>query len=109
MVNVFDNAAEYVEVVKRAYRRDNWQSKENYCEVWSEKGTVLGSIRTVADELGITVRVAHGFASAGMEGQVGNLFEDIDKEITVFYLGDHDPSGHVIEQDIHRRAETASG
>jgi hypothetical protein len=44
-----------------------------------------------------------------MEEQVGMLFEDIDQDITVFFLGDHDPSGHVIEQDIHRRAQTASG
>jgi hypothetical protein len=109
MVNVFEDAAQYVEAVKRSYRRDNWQTQPHYVEVWSEKGTVLGSIRPVADELGITVRVAHGFASAGMEGQVGNLFEDIDKEITVFYIGDHDPSGHVIEQDIHRRAQIACG
>jgi len=108
-VNVFENAAEYVEVVKRAYRRDNWQNQDNHCELWSEKGTVLGSIRPVADELGITVRVAHGFGSTGMEGQIGELFEGINKPITVFYIGDHDPSGHVIEQDIHRRAEIASG
>jgi hypothetical protein len=44
-----------------------------------------------------------------MAGQVGVLFEDIPQEIAVFFLGDHDPSGHVIEEDIHRRAETASG
>jgi hypothetical protein len=44
-----------------------------------------------------------------MEGQIGNLFEGIEKEITVFYLGDHDPSGHVIEQDIHERSQRASG
>lgn len=111
MVSVFENAAEYVEAVKRSYRRDNWQTQENYCEVWSEKGTVLGSIRPVADELGITVRVAHGFASTGMEGQVGKLFEKVgkSKQITVYYIGDHDPSGHVIERDIHRRAEIACG
>jgi hypothetical protein len=108
-VSVWKDGASYADSVKWSYRRDNWQTQENYCEVWSEKGTVLGSIRPVCDELGITVRVAHGFASAGMEGQVGDLFEDIDQEITVFYIGDHDPSGHVIEQDIHDRAETASG
>ena len=45
-----------------------------------------------------------------MEGQVGQFFEDLAKRsITVFFLGDHDPSGHVIEQDIHRRVQIASG
>jgi hypothetical protein len=95
--------------VKRAYRRDNWQDQANYCEVWSEKATILGSVRPVADEYGITLRVCHGFGSTGMESEIGSRFEYLDKSITVFYLGDHDPSGHVIEQDMHQRVQTASG
>jgi hypothetical protein len=109
IVSVWRNATAYVETVKRSYRRDNWQDQPHYCELWSEKATILGAVRPVADNWGITLRVCHGFSSTGMEGQVGTLFEDIDKRITVFYLGDHDPSGHVIEQDIHNRAQHASG
>jgi hypothetical protein len=108
-VSVWLDAKEYVEAIKRSYRRDNWQDQPNYCEVWSEKATILGAIRPVADKWGITLRVCHGFGSTGMEEQVGTFFEDINQEITVFFLGDHDPSGHVIEQDIHRRAQVASG
>ena len=109
MVSVWQDWSDYVKAVKRSYRRDNWQDQPNYCEVWSEKGTIMGAIRPVADRLGITLRVCHGFSSTGMEGEVGRLFEGIEKQITVFYLGDHDPSGHVIEEDIHRRAQAASG
>jgi hypothetical protein len=108
-VSVWDDLHGYVEATKNDYRRDYWQAQPNYVEVWSEKGTVLGSIRPIAHELGFTVRVAHGFGSTGMEGQIGKKFEATKKPITVFYLGDHDPSGHVIEEDIHRRGETASG
>ncbi len=109
MVSVWQDATEYIETVKRGYRRDNWQGQPNYCEIWSEKATILGVIRPVADQWGVTLRVCHGFGSTGMAGQVGMLFEDIPQEIAVFFLGNHDPSGHVIEEDIHRRAETASG
>ena len=108
-VNVWDDAAGYVETVKRAYRRDYWQDQPHYVEVWSEKGTVLSTIRPVTQELGITVRVCHGFGSTGMETQIGTLFEDVRKDITIFYLGDHDPSGHDIERDIYARAKQASG
>lgn len=109
LVNSWQNMEAYVETVKKAYRRDNWQDQPQYCEVWSEKATILGAIRPVADRWGVTLRVCHGFGSTGMEAQVGTLFEELDKEITVFYLGDHDPSGHVIEQDMHRRVKNASG
>lgn len=111
IVNVWKDAAGYVESVKRCYRRDNWQDQQNYCEIWSEKATVLSSIRPIAEKWGITLRTIHGFSSTGMESDTGLLFERVGarKQITVFYLGDHDPSGHCIEEDIHRRVETSSG
>lgn len=51
------------------YRRDGWQDQQHqqhHCEVWSEKGTVLGAIRPVTEQLGGTLRVSHGFGSVGM-------------------------------------------
>lgn len=108
-VNVWEDAAAYIETVKRCYRRDNWQDQLHHVEVWSEKATILGSVRPIAKEWGVTLRVCHGFASAGMEQDIGEFFEGIGKPITIFYLGDHDPSGHVIEQDLHQRVERASG
>jgi hypothetical protein len=56
-VNMWADVHGYMEAVKRCYRRDNWQTQSNYCEVWSEKATVLGSLRPLANELGITLRV----------------------------------------------------
>jgi hypothetical protein len=109
MVSVWDDVGRYMEAVKKSYRRDNWQDQPHYCELWSEKATVLVSMRPITQELGVMLRACRGFGSTGMEGQVGNLFEGIDKPITVFYLGDHDPSGHDIERDIHRRAQEAAG
>jgi hypothetical protein len=109
MVNVWDDLPGYMDTVKRSYRRDNWQDQPQYCEVWSEKATVLGSMRPITRELGVMLRACRGFGSTGMEGEIGDLFERIEKEITVFYIGDHDPSGHDIERDIHERAQEASG
>jgi hypothetical protein len=109
IVSMWDDIDGYLDTVKRAYRRNNWQDQPNYCEVWSEKATVLGSLRPITQEFGIMLRACRGFGSTGMESVVGDLFESIDKRITVFYTGDHDPSGHDIERDIHRRAQAASG
>jgi len=52
----------------------------------------------------------HGFGSTGMQSQVGeHYFETLEEEITVFFLGDHDPSGRFIEEDIRQRAQSAAG
>src|SRR5215831_4776743 len=104
LVSMWDDVAGYMDTVKTSYRRNNWQDQPNHVELWSEKATVLGSMRPITRELGVMLRACRGFGSTGMEGQVGYLFEGIRKPITVFYLGDHDPSGHDIQRDIHRRA-----
>jgi hypothetical protein len=108
-VSVWTDAAEYIDCVKESYRRDNWQDQHYHCELWGEKATVLGSMRPIMRKYGITLRVCRGFGSAGMEDQVGRLFEGIDKPIVVFYIGDHDASGDLIGEDMHRRVEIASG
>jgi hypothetical protein len=108
-VSVWDNPVDYIETIKHSYRRDNWQDQPRYCEVWSEKATIMGAIRRVADEFGFTLRVCHGYGSTGMESQIGSFFSMIRKPITVFYLGDHDPSGHGIERDMHSRVQRARG
>ena len=108
-VSMWDDVQRYLDTVKRSYRRDNWQTQPNYCEVWSEKATVLGSLRPLANELGITLRVCKGFASTGMQMRIGEDFELIAKPISVFYVGDHDPSGEDIPRDIHERGQRASG
>jgi hypothetical protein len=107
-VSMWKDVAAYIQTVRRAYRRDNWQDQPYHCELWGEKATILGAIRPVAERWGLTLRVCHGFASTGMEQDIGSFFEGIGKPISIFYLGDHDPSGHVIEEDLHQRVEMAS-
>jgi hypothetical protein len=109
IVSMWDNVQGYLDTVKHAYRRNNWQDQPHHCELWSEKATVLGSMRPITQDFGVMLRACRGFGSTGMEGQVGDLFEGIHKPITVFYLGDHDPSGHDIQRDIHHRVQEASG
>jgi hypothetical protein len=109
MVSVWDDAADYFETVKYAYRRNLWQDQPAYCEVWSEKGTVLATLRPITQELGLRLRVCHGFGSAGMKHQIAKLFRKVQNPIHIMFLGDHDPSGHDIERDIHAKVERASG
>ena len=38
----------------RQYRKDRWQNQPRRVEIWSEKGTVRGTLRPVLDEYGVT-------------------------------------------------------
>jgi hypothetical protein len=101
--NVFDDAGEYASVVQRGYRKDYWALQPNHVEIWVEKDAIVGSIEPTTDALGVTIRVGRGFLSTTKAYEIAQRFSTIDKPITVFYLGDHDPSGQDIERDLYDR------
>jgi hypothetical protein len=98
--NVFEDAAGYAEAVKRSYRKDYWATQPNHVEVWTEKDAIIGCIQPLTDKLGITVRVGRGFSSTTKKHEISRLFQEITKNIFVLYLGDHDPSGVAIEDNL---------
>src|SRR5262245_19126863 len=55
-VSAWEDPAAYIETVKRAYRRDYWTDQPNWIEVWSEKGTVRGTLAPILQRYGITFR-----------------------------------------------------
>uniref|UniRef100_UPI00262EA74F hypothetical protein n=1 Tax=uncultured Halomonas sp. TaxID=173971 RepID=UPI00262EA74F len=60
----WDNPEELIETAVRQYRKDYWQDQPLHLEIWSEKGTVRGTLGPVLREYGVTFRVMHGFSSA---------------------------------------------
>jgi hypothetical protein len=111
IASMWRDKAAFADSIESQYRHNKWESQPRHIEVWSEKATVLGSLRPVTDQYSVGIRVCHGFGSAGMEHDVGQSFAETGRKklIHVFYVGDHDPSGHSIERDIHRRCTAAAG
>ncbi len=109
-VNTWDNPKELLDAVVRGYRQNYWKDQPERIEVWSEKGTVRGTLAPVLDSYGVTFRVMHGYGSAtGLH----NAAEDSNqgtKNITVLYIGDWDPAGmHMSEIDLPDRLERYGG
>lgn len=97
---------EFGECVLNSYRRDNWQDQPNFVEVWTEKDAIVGSILALTNEWAVTVRAQRGFNSTTCAHAIAQLFREKNaegKRIKVFYLGDWDPSGAAIEDDVARR------
>jgi hypothetical protein len=109
-VSAWENPAAFVETVKRAYRRDRWSDQPYRVEVWSEKGTVRGTLAPVLHEYGVTLRVMHGYGSATTVHEVADASLNSDKPWSVLYVGDWDPSGlHMSEEDLASRIERYGG
>lgn len=101
--NVWRDAAGYGRAIQKSYRKDYWAMQPNHVELWSEKDSVIGSIEELTNQLGITVRVGRGFLSTTRIHEIAQQFLGLEKPISVFYIGDHDPSGREIEDNARHR------
>ena len=102
--NRWMNPDAIINAAVRGYRRDYWQDQHRRVEVWSEKGTIRGTLGPVLDEYGVTFRVMHGYASATVVNDVANMSTMSTKPLIVLYVGDWDPSGkHMSDIDLPRR------
>jgi hypothetical protein len=89
-----------------SYRRDYWQEQPYRIEVWSEKGTVRGTLSPILDEYGVTFRAMHGYSSATVINEIAEESNRSDKPLIAFYCGDFDPSGkHMSDINLPRRLE----
>lgn len=108
--NTWSDPDRIIKAAVNGYRRDRWQDQPCRVEVWSEKGTVRGTLAPVLNELGVTFRVMHGFASATAINDIAEMSNGIDKSVIALYVGDFDPSGMwMSEVDLPERIERYGG
>lgn len=99
----FDDAVEYANTMRDGYRKNYWATQPEHVEVWVEKDAIIGSIEDLCGKLGVTIRVGRGYWSTTAAHGVARIFSSIKKPITVFYCGDHDPSGQNIQSELYSR------
>lgn len=106
----WSNPEEVIQAACAQYRKDYWQAQANRVEVWSEKGTVRGTLGPVLDRYGVTFRVMHGYGSATVLHDIAEETAANDKPLTVLYVGDWDPSGmNMSEVDLPDRLARYGG
>lgn len=109
-VNTWSSPDKIIQAAVNGYRRDYWQEQSAWVQVWSEKGTVRGILAPVLKKYGVTFRVMHGYASATVVNDIAEETADAERRLTVFYVGDYDPSGmHMSEVDLPGRLSRYGG
>lgn len=108
--NSWSNPESIIRAAVRGYRKDYWEMQPRRVEVWSEKGTIRGTVAPVLNEYGVTFRVMHGYGSATSIYGIAQETVDNTKPLTVLYIGDHDPSGlQMSEIDLPARLARYGG
>lgn len=109
-VQTWENPEAIIDAAVQGYRRDYWQDQSERVEVWSEKGTIRGTLAPVLKKYGVTFRVMHGYTSATSIHSAAVESRESDKPLTILYVGDWDPSGlHMSEVDIPTRLSRYGG
>ena len=109
-VSMWSDPDQIIKAAVNGYRRDRWQEQQYRVEVWSEKGTVRGTLAPVLSGLGVTFQVMHGFASATAINNIAEMSNQSNKPVIALYVGDFDPSGMwMSEIDLPERIERYGG
>lgn len=105
---VFNGLEEALIQSRNAYRRNLWADLDVYVELWTEKDAIAGILLEEADIYGVKVLPLRGFASLSMLYNAADTFRAMarrGKDVYVYYFGDHDPSGRLIDPSALRSLE----
>jgi len=103
----WSNIESLVQSALYAYRLPRWNSQPTYAELWVEKQALAGVLAPLAREFHVPLMVNKGYSSASAmyesAERIVRASDDGSKPATIFYLGDHDPSGEDMVRDIETR------
>jgi len=90
------------------YRLDRQDNQEVYIELWVEKDALSGVLKRITEYYHINLMVNRGYSSCTAMHDAYKRLErqyQMDKDLYILYLGDHDPSGLDMIRDITDRLE----
>jgi hypothetical protein len=104
-VATFDGEADFLRSVARSYRADMWRDASVYCEVWTESRSIAGVIEADCRRLAVSLYPAGGFTSMTLAFEAAEQIKMLSagRPAVIFYIGDYDPAGVLIDVDIRNK------
>ena len=103
-VNTFADASDFVTRMKGLYRADLWQHADTRCEVWAESRSIASVILDDCNELAVALFPCGGFSSLSFIHEAAESINNSgdDRPLQVFYIGDYDAAGVLIDVSLQR-------
>jgi len=108
----WDTPAEIIESAASSYAIDKWDGQQERCEVWIEKDALIGVIERTCQRLDVPCFSCRGYVSQSEMWVAAMRLKRWTKRgvgVTIFHLGDHDPSGIDMTRDIQDRVQLLAG
>lgn len=100
---LWNSPAEIVNAAAQQFAIDRWADQDYHLEVMVEKAALEGVLLPVCMQNGIRFTANRGYSSQSLLYETGQRLRrklDEGKNVIVFYLGDHDPSGIDMTRDV---------
>jgi hypothetical protein len=103
-VNTFNSPSDFIRRMSGLYRSDLWACSDSYCEVWVESRSIAGVIQDLCQELAVSLYPSGGFTSLTLAFEAAETINDVHngRDVLIFYIGDYDPAGVLIDVAIER-------
>lgn len=98
----FSSLEDALRLTRQTYRRSLWDNQDVYVEVWTEKDALAGVLLDVTREWDVPLMVSRGFSSITYLHSAAENIAAQDKPTFLYYFGDHDPSGVVVDRKIEQ-------
>ena len=100
-VSTFSGPGDFIRRFAGHYRAQLWTEDQPHVEVWVESRSLAGVLVDTCESLAVSLYPAGGFTSATLAYEAAREidFEERDSAV-VFYVGDFDPAGVLIDQAI---------
>jgi len=102
--DTYRDASDFIMKMQGLYRADTWRDAECRCEVWVESRSIAGVLLGSCQELAVDLYPCGGFPSLTFvyqAAEANNRLDD-DRPLVVFYVGDYDPSGVLIDRKLEQ-------
>lgn len=102
----WESPSHILRAVAEQYRIDKWADQPYHIEVMVEKDALSGVLVPVTRRLDISLTANKGYSSQSTMYEIGKRLARLrkaGKQITIIYLGDHDPSGIDMTRDVEDR------
>jgi hypothetical protein len=96
----YSGLEDFLEAQARFYRRNIWNSIDDYVEIWCEKDALSGVLYSETERYDVPLMISRGFASRSFLHDAAQTIIHEGKPAYLYYFGDHDPSGVFIDRKI---------
>ena len=95
--------ADFAEAVRDSYRLDFWARLPHYIHFIVEKDAIAGTLSPITRKYDVALSPLRGYSSLSFAHEIAQTWNQIEKPIFCYYLGDFDASGFDLQRDIREK------